>query len=332
MAKIKSFVLHDESVNTRGFRMLTSGANLEEFIKNPVGLLNHNDWELPIIRWENIRKEGGKILADPVFDEKDPKAVEVMGKVDRDFVRMASIGAWPPEEVSDDPALKMSGQTLPTVTRWTVREASIVTIGANHNAICFYDRETGKPIDLTDPSTLIKLMDVPVGIKPNTQNMNPELLKLLNLADNATPGEVEAAMRLILSDHSRLKAENTTLTGRIDALSAKAKAEQAAEAILLVDAAVKDGRLNASARDETLKMFDENFERAKTIIGAIPARASVAAQIGSGGESNVAELSDLQKKDWDTLDKEGKLVLLKDKYVDLYKEKFKTRFGVEPQL
>ena len=33
--KQSSFVLHDETVNTYGFRMLTSGANLEEFRKNP---------------------------------------------------------------------------------------------------------------------------------------------------------------------------------------------------------------------------------------------------------------------------------------------------------
>mgnify|MGYP003375424942 FL=1 len=44
MKKTKTFVLHDESVNTYGFRMLTSGAVLDEFIKNPVMLLNHNDW------------------------------------------------------------------------------------------------------------------------------------------------------------------------------------------------------------------------------------------------------------------------------------------------
>lgn len=69
----KTFVLHDETVNTYGFRMLTDGANLAEFRKNPVMLLDHMDWKLPIGRWENIRKEGGKILADAVFDMRDPK-------------------------------------------------------------------------------------------------------------------------------------------------------------------------------------------------------------------------------------------------------------------
>lgn len=146
----KSFILHDESVNSKGFRMLTAGANLTEFRKNPVMLLMHDDYNMPIGRWENIRVEGTKILADPVFDEKDPKAIEVMGKVNRGFIRMASIGAWQPEEMSEDPMLKLPGQLLPTVIKWTVREASIVTIGSNHNAIVFYDRETGKHIKLGD--------------------------------------------------------------------------------------------------------------------------------------------------------------------------------------
>lgn len=153
----KSFILHDESVNSKGFRMLTSGANMTEFRKNPVMLLMHDDFNMPIGRWENIRVEGPKILADPVFDEKDPRALEVMGKVNRGFIRMASVGCWPPEEISDDPYLKLPGQSFPTVTKWTMREASIVTIGSNHNAIAFYDRTTGNQIDLSDiQSSILK--------------------------------------------------------------------------------------------------------------------------------------------------------------------------------
>jgi len=45
-------------------------------------------------RWENIRVEGTQILADAVFDMKDPRAAQVTGKVQDDFMRMASIGAW----------------------------------------------------------------------------------------------------------------------------------------------------------------------------------------------------------------------------------------------
>jgi hypothetical protein len=73
-----------------------------------------------------------------------------MDKVNRGFLNMASMGAWAPEEMTDDPVLKLPGQTLPTVTKWTAREASIVTIGSNHNALALYDRETGSRIELND--------------------------------------------------------------------------------------------------------------------------------------------------------------------------------------
>jgi hypothetical protein len=320
----KSFVLHDETLNTYGFRMLTSGADLTEFRKNPVMLLNHNDWSLPIGRWENIRTEAGKVLADPVFDLKDERGAEVSGKVERDFMRMASIGAWPPLEVSDDPMLMLPGQKLPTVTKWKVREASIVTIGGNHNALAFYDAQ-GNTIDLTDASAVIKLVD-----SNNFQNM--PFKKILQLADNATQEEQTAAMRTIISDRDRLKTENVTLTGRIDELNSAEAAKLKADAIVLVDAAIKDGRMNASAKDSYLKLFDKDFEAAKAVIEAIPTRQSVTARLDIGESSNLTELADFQKKDWNSIDKEGKLVLLKDKYPDLYKEKFQARYGVAPKM
>jgi hypothetical protein len=325
----KSFTLHDETVNTYGFRMLTSGAKLDEFRKNPVMLLNHNDWSMPIGRWENIRIEGGKILADPVFDDQDVTGREVKGKIDRDFIRMASIGAWPPEEVSEEQVLKLEGQRGPTVTKWTVREASIVTIGSNHNALAFWDRHTNKLIDLSNRDNILKLFDQPIINHKNSKMK--ELAKILNLADTASESEVAAAIRQIMSDRDRLKSENTTLSDRIDALNKAKKDEQKAEAAALVDAAIKDGRLDAKAKDSYLKLFDNDFDSAKAVIDALPKRKSVTAQLEAGAEQNATELADLQKKSWAELDKAGKLVTLRDKYPDLYKQKFTERFGVEPK-
>jgi polyhydroxyalkanoate synthesis regulator phasin len=330
----KTFVLHDETVNTFGFRMLTSGCDLTELRKNPVMLLNHNDWSLPIGRWENIRIEGTKILADPVFDMDDNRengGAAIARKVENDFLRMASIGAWPPEEVNDSTTLWLSGQTKATVTKWKAREGSIVTIGSNHNALAFYDRKTGDKIDLNDPSALIRLMDnAKINNNPKNKHMD-ELNQILNLADGATPAQQSAAIRTIISDRDRLKNENTTLTERIDGLNKAAKDAQKAEAVQLIDAAVKDGRLNAAGKDNYIKLFDADFESAKASLAAIPARRSVTGQIQDGNEKNAVELADIQKKDWNTLDKEGKLVLLKDKYPDLYEQKFESRYGCKPK-
>ena len=315
----KTFVLHDETVNTYGFRMLTMGADLTEFRKNPVMLLNHDDWSLPIGRWENIRIEEGKILADPVFDMKDVKGVLVADKVEHDFVRMASIGAWPPDEVSDDVVYKMPGQRLPTVTKWKVREASIVTIGGNHNSLAFYDHK-GKVIDLTDASAVIKLVDT-------YKNRDMPFKQILKLADSASQEEQLNALRLIVADRERLQTENVTLSGRIDELNTTAKEARRVEAVALVDAAIKEGRLNASAKESALKLFDVDFEMAKGTLAAIPGRVSLTSQMEQGANSSAGELAELQKMDWDLIDRSGKLMLLKDKYPDLYKEKYKSKFG-----
>jgi hypothetical protein len=328
MPKSQSFVLHDESLNTYGFRMLTSGANLEEFKKNPVMLLNHSDYSLPIGRWENIRIEGTQILADPVFDLNDPQGREAERKVREGFLRAASIGAWPPEEKSVDPALMLPGQTQPTVTKWTVREASICTIGANHNALVFYDRATEKPIDLQAQGAVVKLMD---NIhSPNSTRMT--LNQILNLADNASEAEQQAAVRNLQADNERLKGENKTLADAIDKVNQQKKEAQKAEAVALVDAAVKDGRINASGKATFIALFDKDFESAKLTLSAIAPRQSVHRQMNTGAAAKV-ELADYFKsKTWDELDRAGKLLELKDNYPDLYAEKFQERYGTLPRL
>ncbi|GHV10293.1 hypothetical protein FACS1894162_3610 [Bacteroidia bacterium] len=325
----KSFVLHDETVNTYGFRMLTSGADLTEFRKNPVMLLDHNDWQLPIGRWENIRIGDGKILADPVFDLKDERGKQVAGKVNDDFIRMASIGAWAPEEVSLDDKLKLPGQTGVTVVRWKVREASIVTIGANHNALAFYD-ESGKLVNLEDKQSIIRLFDKQINNNKIQKSMNI-LAGILNLADNATENEVATAVRAIIANSDRLKAENATLKDRIDSIEAEKKKAQKDEAIALTDAAIKDGRVNANAKEQYLSLFDANFDATKVALGSITPRQSVVGRITGASSTSSVALKDLQDKSWEELDKAGKLTELRDSYPEVYVEKFQQRFGCKPQ-
>ena len=326
MAHSITFILHDDSVNTYRFRMLTSGANLEEFRRNPVMFLHHNDYDLPIGRWENIRVEGSQILADAVFDEQDDQAMKVKGKVDRGFIRMASIGAWAPEAKTEDPAMMLPGQTGPTVTKWTVREASIVAIGANHNAMRMYDRTTGEQIDLSDTDAVLRLMD---DLTLKTDNMST-LKTILKLHDNASDADIEAAVQTLQQENESLKQATTTLADEnkqlkeaADAAAQQRQQEQKAEAVKLVDAAVRDGRLNASGKEAFIALFDTDFEKAKATLEAIPAVKSVTAQI----EQGKAELQDLAAKSWDQLDREDLLVKLRDLSPELYEQKRQEKFG-----
>ena len=329
---VKTFILHDETVNTYGIRMLTAGANLDEFRRNPVMLLNHNDWELPIGRWENIRIEGTRILADAVFDETDARAKEVAGKVERDFLRMASISAWV-DEASEDPAYRMPGQTGPTIVRWTAREASICPIGANHNALALYDRATGTRVDLNDRAQVIRLFaeSTDTAISNDTYMTLKELLKLNDAAGEAAVTEaVEVIIRNrdeLQTETVRLRDENKRLTERLESINKAKKETEQAEAVRLVDGAIREARINADGREAWLKDFEMDFAQASVRLASIPKRPSIAAQVTPAGTAtSMVQLADMSFAD---ILKADRLKELKKDH-ELYVQKFREAYGHDP--
>lgn len=321
MAKVRPFILSDESINTYGFRLLTSGGDLGQFMRNPVMYFNHDDWNTPIGIWENIRVEDGKILADPQFDLEDEKGKMVASKVERGFLRMASLGIRV-LEWSEDPKHMLPGQLRPTATKWVAREASVVGIGANHNALRLYD-ENDK---LLSDEDIVKLFDSPksVNINKTEIKMKKEFYTLLSLADNASEEQLHDAVKSIIDDNKQLAADKQALADKLKKIEDDAKEAQKAEAIKLTDAAIKEGRLNAQAREVTLKQFGNDFEATKTLLESIPARTTLKDAMA---ESDKSELEKLSAKSWDELDRSGDLKTLKDKYPEVYKEKFDEAFN-----
>ena len=328
-----TFVLHDSSVNTYGFRMLTEGADLTVFKSNPVMLLNHDDWDLPIGRWDNVRTEGDQILADAVFDETDERAMRVAGKVSRGFLKSASVGAKP-VATSDDASTWHPGQKYPTVTQWVLREASICSIGANHNALVLYDHDN-RIMDFSKPYALMSLCDNAgnAHFMLNQNNYKMNLRKLFKLNDAASDESVSEVAEGILEENRKLKAEKAALEAenvRLKDSVALAASERAGneerEATALVDQAIRDARLSADGRQAWLDDFKTDFARAKVRLSSIPARQGIAQQVQSGADSEFVKLS------WDELDRKGKLVELKASDPALYVQKYRERFGVEPNL
>lgn len=336
MSKPYTFCVHDESVNTYGFRILTSGINLEEFNKNPVILYNHDDWDTPIGKGENARVEDGRILLDIVFDEDEDKGKKIQGKVERGFLRMASIGTWPPEAVSDDEALKMPGQTGPTITRCTLREVSVCSIGSNHNALAMYDRDSGERINLNDRRALVRLMDDnSISINYKTPSNMSYLTQMLKLSDSASDQAIQEAVQglITLRDNQQaeiatLKTEKQGLQNRVSAFEEREKEANKQKAISLVDAAVKDGRIDAKGKDSWLEDFADNFDKAEIRLSSISVRQPVSTQVHSGtAATGNVQLRDMTFKE--ILGKDMLRELKKDK--DLYREKFYETYGKYPE-
>lgn len=323
IVEMKTFILHDESVNSYGFRMLTSGVLLDGFKKNPVMFYNHDDREMPIGRWENIRIEEGKILAEANFDQGDPKAKEIARKVEEGYISACSVGAWVLES-SSDISLYLEGQNAPTVTKWSLREVSICNIPANHNALALYDAN-GKRVGETDITTILELTDRQVTIEKK-ETMNEVVKTLLNLSNDAT---VEDAIGAIRANQKTI----ATLTEEVEAL--RKEKQEAEEKKLqekrnrfeaLLDQAIKGGSLMESQKESMTTLFDANPDETLRVLEAMPKRRSVTEQLTDKKNSKRASLAD---KSWEELDKLGKLAELRANDPALYQEKYNERFNIK---
>ncbi|KAA6331633.1 hypothetical protein EZS27_019783 [termite gut metagenome] len=130
MAKSKEVVISNSSLNSHGFRVLTSGIDTVQFKRNPILLWMHSrawrgttDEVLPIGRIEDLRIEGDNLIGTPVFDEKDEFALKIKQKFENGFLKMVSPGL-DPVETSDDPLHILQGQRRATVTKSKLIEVS----------------------------------------------------------------------------------------------------------------------------------------------------------------------------------------------------------------
>lgn len=79
------FTVSDETLNSYGGVILTSGINIIQFQRNPIMYYMHDRDKGVIGRWENITKEGDKLTAEAVFDEVTELGAKVKHQVESGF-------------------------------------------------------------------------------------------------------------------------------------------------------------------------------------------------------------------------------------------------------
>lgn len=257
----KSFILNDETVeNSHGFILLNAGGKLDRFKANPVMFYNHDDDELPIGNWDNLRVEGKQLLADPVFDESDEEAKRVSGKVERGFLKGASIGLriLKAEFIAD----KLY------VTEWEMIEASVVNIPSNKSSLRLYSKEG---VLLKSPEEIKTNLNLFINKTPDNMEkikLSAKALTALSLDENADPEAVSAAIEKL---HERAEKAETKLA---------ADKKQAAEN--LVNAAIAEGKLTADKKESFVALATADFAQAQSIIGAIPAKKELSKEVKTG--------------------------------------------------
>ncbi|MDL1913042.1 MAG: hypothetical protein FDW93_00730 [Bergeyella sp.] len=117
-----------------------------------------------VVRWEDFRVEGDKVFAKPVINLFHPEGEKIAGQIKNGFLNTASVGKITVLEISNDPKLKLKGQTRPTGTKWFPREISLVDIPGNYNAFAnLYDAQDNL-LNLSDLEQLnpIKKYEYPI--------------------------------------------------------------------------------------------------------------------------------------------------------------------------
>lgn len=185
-----TFVISDESVNSYGYIVKTDGIDTTAFERNPVMLYMH-ERKTVVGRWENIRKEGKRLLADAVFDESTELGRTVKQQVENGFLRSASIGVDIVEEK------EING--VRTITKSVLFEVSIVDIPANQNALKLYRKGNRQRLALELPervedlrTAIVSLLGLDDGV--TDEDIITEIQHLLNAPDEATT-EVEEAIK-----------------------------------------------------------------------------------------------------------------------------------------
>lgn len=352
MAK-KTFILNDESIfNDYGFRVLTAGIDTRRFEKNPVMLYAHTrPWEgkeepaTPIGKWENIRKEGALLLADPIFDDEGPDefAKKISHKVEKGFLNTASV-YLDIIELSEDPIYMLPGQVLPTITKSIVKEGSIADIPGNENCVSMMLSYNGQTIKLTggadDQQELQKLFSP----NKNDTSMKSLILKLnsftgIKLTDSASEAEVYAALDKVLSDANtkasvheqeviKLTAERDALNTKLSEVAAQAVKDKA---LALVEGAISAKKITAVQRENYIKLAEGNYDVTKSLIDGMKGYESVHTKLNSGDDNSEGADDAKLAEEYEKLFKAGKLEKIKQTSPDSYKAMFKARFGKEPK-
>lgn len=173
-----TFVLNDESVNSCGFVVLTEGIDTSVFERNPVMLYMHNRDGNVIGRWENIRKEDNKLLADAVFDDSTELGAQVKKQVEGGFLRAVSIGI---EAITKE---NLNG--VETVVKCRLIEVSVVDIPSNSNAVKLMHRSGGYVYQLNDWED-----EAP-------QDLKTALISVLSLSSAASDENIIQAVKTLL--------------------------------------------------------------------------------------------------------------------------------------
>ncbi|WP_410221931.1 peptidase [Pedobacter sp.] len=307
----KSFVLNDETqVNSYGFRVPNALIDLDRFKENAVLLYMHKRGEVHG-RWENIRIEGSLLLADPVFDEADPDSAKIAGKVKRGFLKGASIYL----NFTNNTTFFEAPDKVLELHNSEAFEASVVDIPSNKKSVKLF--ADGKELNEKEiKGIMLSAPSIHNKSETEDKNQKTEVMEKFKLTAPAiavlvgaglAAGETESEVNdAIIKLGAALTAEKTAHNlekNQREALQKEINDSKAAALTALVDQAVTDGKILATAKESFIAL---GHDAAKAIIDNLPGKVQLGSQVNNqAGGANPTDPKTLDE--FEKLTNEAKL-------------------------
>lgn len=320
----RQYVLSDSSLNEYGFRLLTSGYQIDLFQKNPIGYYMHRRDDGIVLKWEDLYIDGDQVKGTPVINLSNGRGEQTLSEVENGFLNAASVGHIVVLEYSMDKELMLPGQTGPTITKWYNKECSLVDIPGNSNALtCLYDAQENV-LNLADMSPA-KL------VLPVADSYLGDLREALGLADDtATSGEhILSAVRQMVSTTALLATEKEELAVERNALAqqlSELKQQQVINEVThLLEQALEDRKLTVALKNRLAADYADNPAGLKLLIAAMPAYRSITELLKAKADDATAQW---EWGDYEHNDPSGrKLKELKANDPVRYRELFERKFA-----
>ena len=297
----KEYCLTDDTVNVYGYRCLTKGFQVDRF-KPAIGLLMHKRELGVAVKWEDLRFDGDRLYGKPVINTT--AFPDLSQQIEDGYYDGASCGKIVALAWSDEPEMKLPGQTGITVTEWFPREISIVDIPGNYNALAnLYDEADNVLMDLSDKQLF-----------NNNQNQNemPDLnltteqKKLLDLKDDTTPDQLGVVLTDLVDKAKR--------TDKAEKDLADLKAETTGKEVeAILTQGMTDRKLTKDLADKLRATYKENPTGLKDLVDGMHAQVIVAGEGADGIPEKYAG------KSFNDLYVSGDLADVKKNYPDFYK-------------
>lgn len=307
----KKFVLSDSSVNVYGMRLLTSGYQIEEFKRNPIGYYGHDPKDGVLLRWDDVQLDGDHVVGWPAVNLDHPRGQRTVNELEDGFLNSASVGKlcileYHLEDNTEDPK-----KPTVVVTKWYNKECSVVDNPGNRAAmkVELFDAEENEInlADITDVYFKSKISNM----REVTLPLDQALIGLLGLGDEITADAVRKGIEHLHSENTRLGTE----------LAAEKAAATSGRIKAILDKGLSDGKFNKVTRDGLEVSFAGQPDALQKLVDGMDNYVSITDRLGGdavvlkdkdGKEINLSDCT------FDQIDQAGHLEKVKAEHPAVY--------------